>query len=151
MEQEASCQGEPRAPTQPGHSWRVLGSWGRQQPAGVLFCRLGSQPWAQGDGNCFSLLVLGRDRDGKPLSESMLGTLIYYWGHAAPTPPSLHAPSPAKHLSFWVCRFRSHMSHGKSWIRPEGPSDPSMVLRSMVQLTKDISLPRLLCLGAVPC
>lgn len=53
------------------------GSWGRQKPAGVLFCPLGSQPWAQGDGNCFSLLVLGRDRDGKPLSESMLGTLIY--------------------------------------------------------------------------
>ena len=83
-------------------------SWGCQEPAGVLVCPFHSQPWAQGNGNSFSLLLLGRNRDGKPFSEkpradSMLGVSIYCLGHAAPVPHSLHAPSPAEDLIFGVC------------------------------------------------
>lgn len=64
---------------------------GCQELAGVLVCPFHSQPWAQGNGNSFSLLVLGRNRDGKPLSEksrtdSMLGVSIYCLGHTATLP-----------------------------------------------------------------
>ena len=83
-------------------------SWGCQEPAGVLVCPFHSQPWAQGNWNSFSLLLLGRNRDGKPFSEkpradSMLGVSIYCLGHAAPMPRSLHVPSPAEDLIFGVC------------------------------------------------
>lgn len=52
------------------------GSWGCQEPAGVLDCPFHSLSWAQGNGNSFSLLVLGRD--GKPFSEKLwAGSVLF--------------------------------------------------------------------------
>lgn len=53
---------EPRCSPGRAGRWRVLGfqvSWGCQEPAGVLVCPFRSQPRAQGNGNSFSLFVLG--------------------------------------------------------------------------------------------